>query len=184
MNNFLITGPPRCGKTTLILRIIQDSSLSDKVGGFITEEMREKGERVGFKIVSLPDNEEGLLARKGFSSPFRVGKYGVHLEDLENTGCAAIEDALRSEKAVVVDEIGKMELFSEKFKNTLLKALDSPLKVLASVMERKNEFVDRIKRRPDVTVVRLDRGNFEVVFREVQNWFKTPDLSEKERKEP
>ncbi len=184
MNNFLITGPPRCGKTTLLLRIIQDSSLSDKVGGFITEEMREKGERIGFKIVSLPDNEEGLLAKKGFSSPFRVGKYGVHLEDLENIGCTAIEDALRSEKAVVVDEIGKMELFSKKFKNTLLKALDSPLKVLATVMERENEFADRIKRRPDVALARLERNNFETVLREVQSWFKMPGLNEKERKEP
>ena len=180
----MITGPPRCGKTTLILRIIQDSFLSDKVGGFITEEVREKGERIGFKIISLPDNKEGLLARKDFSSPYRVGKYGVHLEDLENTGCAAIEDAIRSEKAVIVDEIGKMELFSEKFKNSLVKALDSPLKVLASVMERKNEFANRIKRRSDVTVARLDRSNFNVVVREVQSWFKTPDLTEKERKEP
>ena len=180
----MITGPPRCGKTTLILKIIQDGSLSGKVGGFITEEMREKGERIGFKIVSLPDNEEGLLAKKSFSSPFRVGRYGVFLEDLENMGCTAIEDALRTEKAVVVDEIGKMELFSEKFKNTLLKALDSPVRVLASIMERKNEFADRIKRRPDVTLARLDRNNFEIVLREVQNWFKNSGFTEKERMEP
>jgi len=168
----LIIGPPRCGKTTLIIRISQDNLFSNRVGGFITEEIREKGERVGFKIISLPDNKEGLLARKGFSSPFRVGKYGVYLEDLENIGCSAIDDALRSRKTILVDEIGKMELFSEKFRTTLLKALDSPQKVLASIMERKNEFADRIKRRHDTKLALLNGDNFECVFREVLEWLK------------
>lgn len=174
MNNYLITGPPRCGKTTLVLKLIQDRLLSGRFGGFITQEMREKGERIGFKIISLPDKKEGFLAKKSFSSPCRVGKYGVNLKDLEDIGCSAIEDALDSNKTIVVDEIGKMELFSEKFKNSLLKALDSPQKVLASIMERRNKFADRVKSRTDVTLVCLNRDNFEPVFEKVLEWLTRP----------
>ena len=174
LNNFLITGPPRCGKTTLIIRVSRDRLLVGKVGGFITEEVRENGERVGFKIKTLPEKKEGLLAKKGFPSPFRVGKYGVLLQDLERIGCSAIEDALNSKKVVVVDEIGKMELFSERFKKTLLKALDSPVKVLASIMEKKNEFADRIKRREDVNLAMLDRKNADSVFEEILEWILRP----------
>lgn len=174
MNNLLITGPPRCGKTTLIKKISHDVSLSNKVGGFITEELREKGERVGFKITSLPDNKEGLLARKGFSSPYRVGNYGVNTKDLENIGCSAISEALYSGKIILVDEIGKMELFSKIFKNILAQALDSPQKMLATIMERRNEFVDRIKNRKDVKLVHLSRKNFNNEFTEILNWFKMP----------
>ncbi len=174
MNNYLITGPPRCGKTTLVLKITQNPLLSDRCGGFITEEVREKGARIGFKIISLPAKKEGFLAKKSFSSPYRVGKYGVNLKDLEDIGCSAIEDALDSNKTVVVDEIGKMELFSEKFKNSLLKALDSPQKVLASIMEQRNEFADRVKSRTDVTLVCLNRDNFESVLEKVSEWITRP----------
>jgi nucleoside-triphosphatase len=174
LNNYLITGPPRCGKTTLVLKVIQDRLISGGFGGFITEEMREKGERIGFKIISLPDKKEGFLAKKSFSSPYRVGKYGVNLNDLEDIGCSAIEDALDSNKTVVVDEIGKMEIFSEKFKNSLLKALNSPQKVLASIMERRNEFADRVKSRTDVTLFCLNRDNFESVFEKVSDWITRP----------
>ncbi len=174
MRNYLITGPPRCGKTTLILNISQDHALSQRIGGFITEEIREKGERVGFKIISLPEKKEGFLAKKGFPSPYRVGKYGVNLKDLEDIGCAAIEDALRTRKAILLDEIGKMELFSDQFKNTLLKALDSPLKLLASIMERRNDFADGIKNRGDVKLALLSRNNFEALFTEIKNWIKEP----------
>lgn len=174
MKNFLITGPPRCGKTTFIIKISHESSISQKVGGFITEELREKGERIGFKIISLSDNKEGFLAKKAFPSTYRLGKYGVNIEDLEEIGCSAIEEALDSRKVILVDEIGKMELFSEKFKNILLQALNAPQKMLASIMERRNEFTDKIKKRRDVKLVYLNRDNFERIFTEAQNWLKVP----------
>jgi nucleoside-triphosphatase len=168
----LITGPPRCGKTTLIMRLSQDSSLSHKIGGFITEEFREKGQRLGFKIITLPDKKEGLLARKGYSSAYRVGKYGVNVQDFEKIGCSSLEAALHSGKFIVIDEIGKMELFSEKFKTYLYQALEAPQKMLATIMETKNEFADRIKKRKDVRVIFLNRDNFDRVYTEVQEWIK------------
>ena len=149
MNNLLITGPPRCGKTTLIKRLCSDPLMSQNFAGFITEEIRDKGQRIGFKIVSYPDGKEGLLARKGMPSSYRLGSYGINLEDLDKIGCSAAGHALTTRKIIIIDEIGKMELFSDKFKKILLEALDSPQKVVATVMERRNEFVDRIKSRKD-----------------------------------
>ncbi len=168
----MITGPPRCGKTTLLIRIAEDPAFSARVGGFITQEIREKGARVGFKIVSLADKKEGFLAMKGFSSPYRVGKYGVNLEDVEKIGCTAIQEALDSGRVILVDEIGKMELFSEKFKSVLLRALNSPQKVLATIIERPNEFADRIKKRQDAKLIYLERGNFDLVFSEIRDWLR------------
>lgn len=182
MKNFLITGPPRCGKTTLLIRIAEDPDFSARVGGFITEEIRDKGERVGFKLVSLGDKKEGFLAMKGFPSPCRVGKYGVNLEDVEKVGCAAVQEALDSGKVVLVDEIGKMELFSEKFRNVLARALNSPQKVLATIIERPNEFADRIKKRKDTKLVCLSRENFDKILAEVLNWLRMGEDSYEEEK--
>ena len=170
MNNLLITGPPRCGKTTLIKKISTYPTFLGKVGGFITEEIRQKGDRVGFQIISYPEGKRGVLARKGTPSSYRLGSYGVNLQDLESIGCEAIEKALSSGHIIIVDEIGKMELFSKKFRNILYQALDSPQKVLATIMERRNEFADGIKGRKDVIIQNLSRMNFEKAYEDVLKW--------------
>src|SRR4029450_7418780 len=55
----LLTGRPGCGKTTLVKRIVNEVVLP--AGGFYTVEIREGRERVGFKIITL-DDQEAVLA--------------------------------------------------------------------------------------------------------------------------
>ncbi len=172
MKNLLITGPPRCGKTTLIRRFSQDPEFAPKVGGFITEEIRKKGNRIGFEIIAYPEGKRGLLALKGLPSPHRLGRYGVNLEDLEEIGCAAVEKAISSSKVVIIDEIGKMELFSRKFRDVLVEALDSAQPVIATIMERSHPFADRIKKRSDVLLRALGRENFEILYEDVLKWMR------------
>ena len=170
MTNLLIAGLPRSGKTTLIKKILALDSIGKKAGGFFTEEFRKGGKRIGFHIITSPEGKKGLLSQKGLPSPFRVGRYGVNVDVLEELGCKAILQALDTKNIIIVDEIGKMELFSEKFRTTLIDALNSPNKVLATIMERPNAFADSIKKRPDVALVSLKRENFGDVFQEVLNW--------------
>lgn len=140
------------------------------MGGFITEEVRFQGERIGFEILTIPEGKKGLLAQKGIPSPFRVGRYGVNIHVLEELGCQAILQAKASGNIIIVDEIGKMELFSEAFRTTLIDVLDSPQKVLATIMEHSNAFGNRIKKRPDVRLFHLERENFKVLYKEVLHW--------------
>ena len=170
MTNLLITGLPRSGKTTLIKKILALDSIGEKAAGFFTEEFRKGGKRIGFHIITSPEGKKGLLSQKGLPSPFRVGRYGVNTDVLEELGCQAILQALDTKNIIIVDEIGKMELFSEKFRRSLNKALDSHQKVLATIMERPNVFADGIKKRPDVGLLYLTRKNFGNVFQEVINW--------------
>jgi nucleoside-triphosphatase len=169
ITNFFITGHPRCGKTTLVKRICQDSSFASKFGGFITEEKTKNDVRIGFEISTLPFKKKGILAKKNLSSPYRVGSYGIIIEALEGLACPAIRDILGTDSIVVIDEIGKMELFSTPFRNVVLEALDSPQKVLATIMQKKNEFADKIKSREDVQLWTLNTDNFFSVLQEVKH---------------
>lgn len=127
--HILLTGRPRTGKTTLIKRIVKELPCA---GGFYTEEITEAGQRVGFKIKTL-DEKEGILARKGWKSHYTLGLYGINLEDLEHIGVKAIEEAQKNKEIIVIDELGKMELFSEKFKASVINALNSQKSVLGTI---------------------------------------------------
>jgi len=151
-------------------KLLSDPSVEIRAGGFFTEEFREKGKREGFLITSLPSGKTALFASKRLPSMYRVGSYGINLEEIENIGCRAIQAAIDSHKIIIIDEIGKMELFSKEFKRLVIEALDSPLKVLATIMERSNEFADHIKKRRDIRFLRLTRENFDCVFSEVLQW--------------
>lgn len=170
MSNLLITGFPRSGKTTLIKKILQAGIPGMKPGGFFTEEFQKEGERIGFNIVTVQEGRKGLLAQKGFPSPYRVGRYGVNISMLEELGCRAIQRAMSTGSTIIVDEIGKMELFSRHFRTVIMDALESPLKVIATIMKRPNNFADPIKERSDVRLLYLQRKDFGTVYQEVINW--------------
>jgi nucleoside-triphosphatase len=108
-----------------------------------------------------------MLADKDFESKIRVGKYGVNVENLEKVGVPAIEKALREKKIVIIDEIGNMEIASEKFCATVSKALESDRTVLATIHVHNNPLTDAIKTREDVQTFNLTIGNRASIKQEV-----------------
>jgi len=155
--NILFTGRPGVGKTTVIMKLI---SGVEGVDGFYTEEIREKGERKGFRIVTLR-GKKGILAHKDLHSSYRVGKYGVNIEDLENIAGRSIILALSDDKKkiVLIDEIGRMELYSPKFQEAVIKALESPKRVIATIQDKHNRFTDAIRKREDVELIEVTSEN-------------------------
>jgi nucleoside-triphosphatase len=169
IKNIFITGKPGCGKTILIMEIIKELNLD--AGGFYTQEIREKGQRLGFKIVTL-DGKKGILAHINIKSPYRVSKYKVNLKDLEEIGANSILEALKTVRIIIIDELGSMEFYSEKFKKMVLAALDSKNKVLGTIMLKSNPFCDKIKERKDTKVFYLIRENFQKIKGEIKNLLK------------
>jgi len=164
IKNILVSGPPGCGKTTLIKEILEE--LKIEAGGFFTQEIRERGERKGFKIKAL-DGKEGILAHQNINSKFRVSKYGVNLKDLEEIAVPSILKAIDEGKIVVIDEIGKAELFSEKFKEAVFKALNSKNKVLGTIKISKDFFTEKIRKREDTKIFYLKREEKDKIKEEI-----------------
>src|SRR5882762_2620908 len=148
----LLTGRPGCGKTTLIKCVV--NKLARPSGGFYTEEVREHGARVGFKIVTL-DGKEALLAHVNFKTPERLGKYGLDLSALENIAIEPIRAAVRARQLVVLDEIGPMELRSAIFQDVVNKTFDIGVPVLATITARSFPFTNALRKRSDVRVIEV-----------------------------
>lgn len=159
--NILLTGRPGAGKTTLIRRIlslIRERGREGSAAGFFTEEIREGGARKGFRIKTL-SGDGALLSHIDVTSRYRVGKYGVNLEEFERVAIPSISSSQPGIAIIVIDEIGKMECFSPVFQQKTVQALDSEKRVLATVALKGNGFISSIKKRPDVTLIQVTEAN-------------------------
>jgi nucleoside-triphosphatase len=144
------------GKTTLLERVVK--GLNVPVGGFYTQEIRENGTRKGFRLITW-NGKSGVLSHVNIQSPHRVGKYGVDVKALEEIGVPAIEEAIKHARLIAIDELARMELFSQAFQKSVLNALDSKIPVMATIQERPHPFLDRVRQRSDVQVFSLTLEN-------------------------
>jgi nucleoside-triphosphatase len=153
----LIEGRPGSGKTTAVLALADHLRRADvPLAGFVTEEMREGRRRVGFALRTFA-GDEAVLAHVDLPGPPRVGRYGVDLEAFEREALPAMEPP--ESGVVIVDELGKMELASAGFREAVLGLFDGRVSLVATVHAHSHPFTDGLKRRGDVEVVGLTRGN-------------------------
>ena len=165
--NILFTGPPRCGKSTLIEKIIE--RMERPVTGFFTRELREKNRRVGFSINTI-DGREGLLAHVEKKSRYRVGKYGVNLEDINRVVVPSMIPKRKGE-IVVIDEIGKMECFYPLFRETLFDTLESDHHVIGTISSAGSVFIREVKARNDVWLVEVTVQNRNELVKEYRHLY-------------
>jgi len=163
--NILLTGPPACGKTTAIRRLIE--RLADvHLAGFYTQELREHGQRVGFEAVGL-SGQRAILAHVRTWFQHRVGKYGVEPWRLE----ALVETEFRLQPdAWIVDEIGRMELFCPAFVAAVPRLLDSLVPVVATVALKGQGLIAAVKSRQDVRLIHVTNDNRDRLPEELAAW--------------
>jgi nucleoside-triphosphatase len=153
----LLEGRPGAGKTTVARRLAdQLREEGVRVGGFVTGELRERGRRVGFAVETF-DGERAVLAHVTLPGPPRVGRYGVDLEAFERVALPALEAAANAD-VVVVDELGKMELASARFRDAFSELFDASTPVVATVHAFAHPFTDGLKARTGVERHRVTRA--------------------------
>ncbi|MGB9135450.1 MAG: NTPase [Candidatus Bathyarchaeia archaeon] len=164
----LITGPPRTGKTTVLLKTAEKLRAQGyTVGGMTSQELREKDIRVGFEIRDYTSGRTGWLAHIRQPMGPRIGKYRVNVDGLNSIGVTAMLKALEDADIVLIDEIGPMELCSEAFIEAVKEAANSPKPVLATIhYHAQNQLIKQIKSRKDADMIEVT----------LENRSKLPDL--------
>ena len=146
IKNFLLTGRPGIGKTTVAEAVIRE----------FEESARAALERA---FALRPYGTTATLAHVGFSSPVKVGKYGVDLETLRSIALPSVRTAIKQKQVIVIDEIGRMEVASEEFRTAALEALDSNRVVVATIQRHADPFTDLLKKRHDVKLIEVTVEN-------------------------
>lgn len=153
----LLTGSPGCGKTTLVLHLAERLGLKN-LAGFITQEIRSGGQRIGFGIQTF-SGREGVLSGIDIRSPFRVGRYGVDVAQFERVVLPELAKEPETVDLFIIDEIGRMECFSKAFMNAVRNILDSPAPLLATIAQKGPGFIEEVKHRKEVDLIRVTADN-------------------------
>ncbi|MDP6870149.1 MAG: nucleoside-triphosphatase [Candidatus Poseidoniaceae archaeon] len=170
-----ITGLPRSGKSAVlakVLEMLEDERRreidarggsgfdTDIIGGLRTEPISENSERVGYKLIDINTEEEGVMAHKSIETRLRVLGYGIDTEELERVAVPAIEHARDYSEVIVIDEIGKFTVESEEFVNTVRSALevDKPT-LLALHKKSRHPLLQDIRRRDDARILEVTPVN-------------------------
>ncbi|XP_043112009.1 cancer-related nucleoside-triphosphatase [Puntigrus tetrazona] len=173
MKHVFLTGVPGVGKTTLVKKVC---AAVVPASGFYTEEVRERGRRVGFDVVTLT-GDRGRLSRLGARSSSagrecRVGQYVVDVQSFESLALPLFSDTREGSKRLfVIDEIGKMELFSQAFILAVRQTLDSSsCSILGTIPVPKGKplaLVEEVRSRQDVNIFMITKENRDVIFDDI-----------------
>ncbi|KAF5190789.1 Nucleoside-triphosphatase thep1 [Thalictrum thalictroides] len=176
---FLVTGPPGVGKTTLVMRVLESLRTSNpnlKIQGFYTREVRQGAERVGFEVVTIDGRSGTLASTTNLSSESRrwstVGKYRVDIASFESLAMPELR-VKEDTDLFVIDEVGKMELFSSSFFPAVLEVLESNIPLLASIpipkFGRDIPEVARLRNCRGATIFTLSPSNRNDVKEQIYN---------------
>ena len=155
----LLTAQPKTGKTTAIHKIVDLLGI-DNCGGFYTEEIRESGERVGFKIETL-SGKKGILSHINIDSKYRISKYGVDVNTFEKIGVEELKNVINDSniKYIIIDEIGPMELYSEEYKRLLLELLNTDKPVIGTIFKNSYPWLDEFKKQDGIELIEVTLDN-------------------------
>lgn len=172
--NILIIGLPGVGKTTLIKKIAEALKGLNPVG-FYTAEIREGGVRKGFDLISV-NGRRGLLSHTEIKSPYRVGKYGVEIRGLEDF-LDTITFFDPAPRLIIIDEIGKMECLSPKFRRLIKEILNSEKLVISTIASKGGGLIEEIKKRNDIKLFEVTQKNRDVLLSEILKEVRGKDTS-------
>ncbi|EZA61579.1 Cancer-related nucleoside-triphosphatase-like protein [Ooceraea biroi] len=182
----LLTGPPGIGKTTICKKIASTlGKKSANFDGFYTEEVRDgSGSRIGFDIVRVTDPEKRLsLARlKGLTeaqkaSKYQVGNYRVFLDNFEAVALPILDS---DTDVLLIDEIGKMELFSNVFKKRVTDIFFGPSKKafvigtipqIHKVPQQHATLFEKLHADEKIKILSVSRGNRNNLPEEIVRYF-------------
>ena len=169
-----ITGLPRSGKSAVMEKVLEmlveertreinvrgNPTGKPIVGGLRTEPILENGERLGYKVINIITEEEGVIAHKTFDSRLRVLGYGLDLKALEQVAIPAINFAKEECEVLVIDEIGKFAVESEAFVNAVRTALEVDKPTLLTLHKKsRHPLLQDIRRRDDGRILEVTPVN-------------------------
>ncbi len=103
------------------------------------------------------NGQSGYLAHQDISSDYHIRRYGISIDNIEQIAVPAITPV--GDQMIILDEIGKMECFSELFQQAAVNALNAPNMIIGTITLGGSDFIHSIKDREDVEILEVTLDN-------------------------
>lgn len=156
-----ITGLPGSGRTELLLTLVDMLEAENlKIGGVVTEPIREGDTVTGFKMIDYMTKEESVIAGTRITSRARIDEFGIDLDALGILAVNAIKRAVYHSDLVIIDEIGRIQLKSEYFNKAVLNALKASKPIIMTIYRKsRSSLLQDIRRRDDIRMLEVTPVN-------------------------
>lgn len=160
MNNLFLTGKKGVGKSTLLKKALKKLDVS--IGGYITEK-RFDGYYRKHIAKSLYNEDEYIIVKSDTRDNSREG----FVEAFEDGVVSILNKSLKHRDLIVLDELGSAENNIKPFKAKVFEILDREKIVFGVLKDEECEFLNTIRNRDDVIVIRITEGNREHILDEI-----------------
>ena len=152
VKNIFLTGEIGIGKSTIITRVLEEADYN--LGGYRTRR-RVDGDIQEFSREALADGRLYNFARTNRKKRLREVNEEVFTELMP----VFLREDMKDKELIILDELGFMENDLEAFTSTIFEILDSPLMVLGVLRDYDCEFLNKVRARGDVEVLRVTLDN-------------------------
>jgi len=165
----LLSGGADVGKSALIKRLAMRVE-EDRRQGFFTESVYDGQQRIGFTVNSF-NGESFLVAKTGYTTGVKLGRYGVDLNLLNKAMDRSISE-IKAESVCLIDELGKLECLSDYFCQCIEALLVTPAVAVISSPLRGAALLTRVVSHPDVLQMKVTENNIQQVERIAEEWLR------------
>lgn len=168
MRPILIVGARDAGKTTLIRRLLSETSCP--VRGFYTEKRltAPPGTHSTYLFPAWLSPEERTISPSNQVGRWNGQQMQPFPQVFDTLGVACLAD-VPPHALVVMDELGFLESQAPQFTQAVLETLNGPAQVIAAVKDRPDvPFLQAVLAHPQALVFRLTPDNRQAVFQQIQ----------------
>lgn len=158
--NILLTGAPGIGKSTLLEHIVDQAHID--FFGVIGREIQDSEQgRLGFEAVTVEGHRRTFAHVSDFlDSQYSVGKFHVDVDAFDSFVVPELQRAKNHSTAfVLIDEIGRMQSFSDLFLNEVRTLFSTSQNILATIVFDDEPWSREFKNDPSVFLIEVNKNN-------------------------
>jgi nucleoside-triphosphatase len=112
-----------------------------------------------------------MLATVSSDSELRIGRYGINLNIFEELCLPPIIDGINSGRTLIIDEIGPMQMYSDKYKELLLHLSDTNHPTIGTIFYQSYPWIGEFKTRKNIKLIELTQENRDNIPLEIYKYY-------------
>jgi len=164
-----LEGNINIGKSTIINTFLTE--YKGKIAGFKTvREQTALDDFFGIYLLDINDKKCSLTIENRAGDCFEDKSLFCYKDVFNIYGVELLNNYIDSD-LIIMDELGILEDDCDLFKDAVIRCLDSDKNILGVIKNKSSEFLDGVRNRKDVQIIKVTHENRDIVLSELRQIF-------------